>query len=74
MYVNTGDLWDPKMFRIIVRREKAALGSIPWADNLESAKVHAQKCVDDKSSGAQPTSVEILDGNTQKIVFRYPQA
>ena len=60
------------MFRIIVRREKAALGSIPWTGDLESAKVQAQKRVDDKSLGVQPTSVEILDGNMQKIIFRYP--
>ena len=61
------------MFRIIVRREKNALGSIPWTGDLDSAKIHAQKCVDEKSPGVQPTSAEILDGNVQKIVYRYPQ-
>ena len=60
------------MFRIIIRHEKNALGSVPWAGDLESAKVQAQKSVDDKATGVQPTSAEILDGDTQKIVHRYP--
>lgn len=61
------------MFRIIVRNGKGALGSIPWTGDLDSAKTQAQKCVDDKAVGTQPTSAEILDGNMQKIVYRYPQ-
>jgi hypothetical protein len=61
------------MFRIILRCDQTALGSAPWTGDLESAKVQAQKSVDDKALGVQPTSAEILDGNLQKIVYRYPQ-
>jgi hypothetical protein len=60
------------MFRIILRHEASALGSKAWTGDLDSAKAHVKKLIDEPCAGVRPTSAEIRDGVSQAIVHRYP--
>ena len=60
------------MFRIILRHEASALGSKAWTGDLDSAKSHVKKLIDETPAGVRATSAEIRDGISQAIVHRYP--
>jgi hypothetical protein len=60
------------MFRIILRHEASALGSKAWTGDLDSAKSHVKKLIDEPPAGVRATSAEIRDGISQAIVHRYP--
>jgi hypothetical protein len=57
------------MFRIIYRKERAAIGSSAWKGDLASAKIQAQQHLAHRNAQDGATTAEVMDSDTQKIVY-----
>lgn len=57
------------MYRIIFRKERTALGSNAWRGDLASAKAQCQEDLTLRHMQDGATSVELVDGDTQKVVY-----